>query len=58
VVADLALKLGRENESQVALTATLERARAILTRELTEPQSNAHTLDQLIGDASLATDLG
>jgi AmiR/NasT family two-component response regulator len=51
-VADLALKLGRNEESQAALAATLERARSIVTRELTELQSKGHTLEQLIGDTS------
>ncbi|MCW2974859.1 MAG: response regulator receiver and domain protein [Actinomycetia bacterium] len=54
-VADLALKLGRDGESQAALTATLERARSIVTRELTELQSKGHTLEQLIGDTSRGT---
>jgi AmiR/NasT family two-component response regulator len=51
-VADLALKLGRIPESEAALTSTLERARAIVTRELTELQSKGQTLDQLIADTS------
>lgn len=51
-VADLALKLGRTSESEAALTSTLERARAIVTRELTELQSKGQTLDQLIADTS------
>jgi AmiR/NasT family two-component response regulator len=58
VVADLALKLGRDDETQVALTATLERARAIVTRELTDLQRNGHKLEQLIGDSSPVVDRG
>jgi AmiR/NasT family two-component response regulator len=51
-VADLALKLGRNVESEAALSSTLERARAIVTRELTELQKNGHTLEELIADTS------
>jgi len=51
-VADLALKLGRNGESEAALVATLERARAIVTRELKELQRKGHPLEQLIGDTS------
>ena len=51
-VADLALKLGRNVESEAALTSTLERARAIVTRELMELQGEGHTLEELIADTS------
>jgi AmiR/NasT family two-component response regulator len=51
-VADLALKLGRTDESQEALTATMVRARKIVTREMKDLQSKGHTVDQLIGDTS------
>ena len=57
-VADLALKLGRSGESEAALVATLERARAIVTRELTELQGKGHPLGQLIGDTSPEADHG
>lgn len=56
VVADLALKLGRGDESQAALTLTLERARAIVTRDLTELGKEGHTLEELIGDAAPIAD--
>ncbi|MDX6466665.1 MAG: hypothetical protein QOI27_1705 [Gaiellaceae bacterium] len=51
-VADLALRLGRSDESHVALAETLARARAILTRELADLQSKGHALEQLIGDTA------
>jgi AmiR/NasT family two-component response regulator len=47
-VADLALKLGRHEESQAALTDTMDRARAIVARELTDLQIQGHSLDELI----------
>jgi AmiR/NasT family two-component response regulator len=47
-VADLALKLGRPEESQAALTATMERARAIVSRELTELQSSGLSVEELV----------
>lgn len=57
-VADLALKLGRNGESEAALSETLERARAIVTRELKELQSNGHSLEQLISDSSPSAERG
>ncbi|MHB8468426.1 MAG: ANTAR domain-containing response regulator [Gaiellaceae bacterium] len=53
-VAHLALRLGREEESQAALNETLQRARAIVTRELAELQSKGNALEQLIADTSPA----
>jgi AmiR/NasT family two-component response regulator len=49
VVAQLALELGREDEVRDAIADTLDQARAMVTRELTELQSAGHTLDGLIG---------
>ncbi len=56
VVAHLALELGREDEARDAIVSTLERARAMVTRELTELRSAGHTLDRLIIDAAPAVD--
>jgi signal transduction histidine kinase len=56
VVAQLALELGREDEALEAIVSTLERARAMVTRELTELQSAGHTLDRLIIDAAPSVD--
>jgi AmiR/NasT family two-component response regulator len=53
-VADLALKLGRIDDSHFALTETMERARAIVTRELSELQSKGHTVHELISATSRA----
>jgi AmiR/NasT family two-component response regulator len=53
-VADLALKLGRADESQAALTETLNRARKIVSRELTELQGKGHSLERLITDTAPA----
>jgi response regulator NasT len=52
VVAHLALELGREGEAREAILSTLERARAMVTRELTELQNAGHPLDRLISDAA------
>jgi AmiR/NasT family two-component response regulator len=49
VVAQLALELGREDEVRAAIAGTLDRARAMVARELTELQSSGHTLERLIG---------
>jgi AmiR/NasT family two-component response regulator len=57
-VADLASRLGRNEESQAALTATMERARAIVTRELTDLQSKGHALEPLILETSRPADSG
>lgn len=48
VVAQLALELGREEKLRAAIRSTLERARAIVTRELTELHEAGHPLDELI----------
>ena len=54
VVAQLALELGREDEAHAAIASTLERARAMVTRELTDLQRTGHALDGLISDAAPA----
>lgn len=52
VVAQLALDLGHEEELRTALASTLARARAMVTRELTELGAAGHPLEQLIGDVA------
>jgi len=56
VVAQLALELGREDEAREAIASTLERARAMVTRELKELQAAGHALDRLILDAASSDD--
>jgi AmiR/NasT family two-component response regulator len=53
-VAKLALQLGRQSDSQAAISDTLERARAIVTRELTDLVDTGDTLEQLIGNTAPA----
>jgi two-component system, response regulator / RNA-binding antiterminator len=52
VVAQLALELGREDELREAITSTLEHARAMVTRELTELHNAGHPLERLISDSA------
>jgi two-component system, response regulator / RNA-binding antiterminator len=52
IVAQLALELGREDELRAAINSTLERARAMVTRELSELQNAGHPLVRLIGDSA------
>lgn len=56
VVAQLAYDLGHEDELRKALASTLERARAMVTRELAELQAAGHPLEELIGDAAPSRD--
>ncbi len=51
VTAQLAHDLGRDDESRHALLATLERAKAIVTRSLVELDVEGHGTGQLIRDA-------
>jgi AmiR/NasT family two-component response regulator len=51
-IADLALRLGREDESQTALSETMQHARAIVTRELEALEGEGHSLEELIGDTA------
>lgn len=57
-VAQLAMKLGHEAESNEAIADTLERARAIVTRELNGLQGRGHTVEQLVGETAHAADRG
>lgn len=52
VAAQLAHDLGRESESQQALLAALERAKAVVTRSLEELKRTGLSTEQLIRDAS------
>ena len=53
-VAQLALQLGRENESREAIADTLNRARSIVTRDLAELQRNGYTVPELVSEAAPA----
>jgi AmiR/NasT family two-component response regulator len=55
-VAQLALQLGRKDDSRAAIAGTLERARAIVTRDLTELEVTGHALEQLIRDTATPTE--
>lgn len=55
VVAQLAFELGHQDELREAIASTLERARAMVTRELTELQDAGHPLDRLISDSAPLT---
>lgn len=48
VVAQLALDLGHEDELRVAVSSTLERARAIVARDLAELDAEGHALARVI----------
>jgi AmiR/NasT family two-component response regulator len=48
VVAQLALDLGNEDELRMAIGSTLERARAIVARDLVELESGGHALGRVI----------
>jgi AmiR/NasT family two-component response regulator len=52
VVAHLALELGRDDDARETILSTLEKARAMVTRELAELQAAGHPLDRLISDAA------
>jgi AmiR/NasT family two-component response regulator len=51
-VAHLALELGEAGQSREAILTTLERAQAIVTRQLSELSVAGHPLDQLIRDSA------
>ena len=53
-VAQLAMKLGDEAQSNAAIANTLDRARAIVTRELKELRDRGNTVEQLVGDTAHA----
>jgi DNA-binding NarL/FixJ family response regulator len=56
-VAQLALDLGHQEELRLAIASTLTRARAMVTRELTELQNAGHPLGELISDVAPSRDV-
>lgn len=57
-VAQLALQLGRETESREAIAEALERARAIVTRDLAELQRNGYTVPEIVLEAAASAENG